>query len=118
MTYLAKKPCSHPGCPELTRGGPCEAHKKQRTKQYDDDRGTPSSRGYDHAWQKVRRIKLARNPLCECSCGRLADTVHHIESVEDRPDLRLKMSNLMSLTRKCHEDLERKIGKRFGGQRG
>lgn len=57
-------------------------------------------------------MKLAANPMCECGCGRPADTVHHIVPIDVAPDRRLEMDNLMSLTRECHERIERDRGKR------
>ncbi len=72
-------------------------------------RGNSGDRGYDREWQKVRRIKISSDPLCEM-CERKgqiisAVLVHHIQPVDVIPLLRLDMSNLMSLCRHCHERL-------------
>lgn len=70
------------------------------------NRPSPSKRGYDKQWYKVRAIKLSTNPLCEeCTiAGRVtpAEMVHHIKPVDEYPDLRLYMDNLMSLCNDCH----------------
>lgn len=101
-------------CPNLIRGNTrlceaCEALRGEEKKDYDRQRGSSSSRGYDSAWQKVREAKANRNPLCErCllrGIERPLDVVHHIKPVEDFPELRLVMENLESLCRFHHEDI-------------
>ena len=83
---------------------------KAKTKEYEQDRGTSYERGYDLAWSKLRKYKLKVSPLCECpDCMagtkrvKSADMVHHIEPIETHPELRLVMSNLLSMARACHE---------------
>lgn len=112
MSFKAKKPCSTPGCRELTNGGPCPKHAKSRQTSSDSNRCASHKRGYDHLWRKVRERKLRKDPICECGCGQLADCVHHKIPVSERPDLRLTMSNLMSLTNDCHERIEHENGRR------
>ena len=76
---------------------------------YHDDasRGNSADRGYDRRWRKVRALKAKRDPLCEVCRKRgvvkALDVVHHNQSIEDAPELRLAMDNLMSLCRDCHE---------------
>lgn len=59
------------------------------------------------AWQRKRRYILHRDGyLCQM-CKRYgrnteAKIVHHIEEVYDRPDLKLKDKNLVSLCASCH----------------
>jgi len=60
------------------------------------------------AWKKIRVQALNRDHwLCqEClRQGRLtqAREVHHIQELEDHPELGLELSNLESLCRECHE---------------
>lgn len=68
-----------------------------------------SARGYDDAWKKLREVKLATNPLCECiECAktkriRAANVVNHIQDIRDRPDLRLDWDNLQSMHKNCHD---------------
>ena len=82
------------------------AQLRQRS---DQRRESPSKRGYDAAWQRLRAAKLAADPLCECDdCKRHgwlvpADVVDHIQPIEERPDLRLDWSNLRSMA-KAHHD--------------
>jgi len=79
--------------------------------RYDASRGNSNERGYDADWQKVRAVKAAQDPLCE-TCARLGidkalDVVHHIKSIEERPDLRLDMDNLQSLCTEHHEKIHK-----------
>jgi len=82
-----------------------------------DNRPNSSSRGYDHHWQKVRAIKVAKDPFCErClkkkpklyvpikvkTSGRYG-VVHHIKPISTHPELRLVLDNLESLCFICHE---------------
>lgn len=91
----------------------CMAHRQKTVKaqvaRYDNIRGSSAARGYGRDWEKVRRFKLGKNPLCECArckdmCRVLvADTVHHIKPVETHPHLRLNIGNLKSMSAHCHE---------------
>lgn len=64
---------------------------------------------YDQAWKDTREAFLLENPYCMCDeCkkdGRLllAEVVDHIETIEDRPDLRLDWNNLRSMTKRHHD---------------
>ncbi len=60
------------------------------------------------AWVRKRSAILRRDgyrcQICK-RYGRIseANTVHHIQHLEDRPDLALESSNLISLCAACHE---------------
>jgi 5-methylcytosine-specific restriction enzyme A len=58
------------------------------------------------SWIRLRRLKLAENPLCQpCqSNGQVvaAEQVHHILDRKDRPDLSLDYENLQSVCVPCH----------------
>jgi 5-methylcytosine-specific restriction enzyme A len=86
---------------------------KPKRQQF-DSRLNCGERGYDNQWHKVRMLKAKSSPLCELCEQQDIDTpvdvVHHIKSIEEAPELRLVMSNLMSLCRDCHEAIHgRKI---------
>jgi 5-methylcytosine-specific restriction protein A len=103
MPSALKRVCA--GCRRPVLGR-CEACSKRKYKSQDERRGTAASRGYDADWRRVRSLKLINNPLCE-DCEeqgrvRVAQEVHHIRTIAARPDLRLSMSNLMSLCKPCH----------------
>ena len=80
--------------------------KQERQREHDQRRGSSTERGYGYDWQKLRRLKLMSDPLCE-SCrerGRatLAEEVHHVIRIREQPHLRLDWSNLESLCERCH----------------
>jgi 5-methylcytosine-specific restriction protein A len=67
------------------------------------------------AWQRCRESILARdNHLCQVCIrkGRLtpANTVHHIEHLQDNPDRALDESNLISICATCHNQLHPEKG--------
>ncbi|MBO0962506.1 HNH endonuclease [Neobacillus sp. MM2021_6] len=61
-------------------------------------------------WKSKREKILKRDEyLCQ-ECKRFgrskgASTVHHINTMRNRPDLRLETWNLVSLCNKCHEQM-------------
>jgi 5-methylcytosine-specific restriction protein A len=62
------------------------------------------------AWVGCRRVKLARDPLCEACKARgelvAATQVHHTVAVADSVDGRLDVDNLVSLCASCHSRIE------------
>ncbi|WP_085523859.1 HNH endonuclease signature motif containing protein [Tuberibacillus sp. Marseille-P3662] len=71
------------------------------------------------AWAKCRTYVLTRDHyLCQVCIkdGKLtpANTVHHIESLEDRPDLALDYHNLESICPTCHNKEHPEKGRRQG----
>lgn len=81
--------------------------ERARKKNIDDRRGSSTQRGYDSAWQRLRKRFLRENPLC-CFCmddGKLteATVVDHIVTISERPDMRLTWSNLRALCKRCHD---------------
>jgi len=80
-------------------------------------RAQSQKRGYNYRWKKLRIKYLRANPLSECKrcdvfkCqdrGKTiaANTVHHIKPIKTHPELRLSWSNLMAVSRECHERIE------------
>ena len=96
-------PCAQPGCPAVVSGSAyCPDHQPVRGGE--SRRLSPSQRGYDRQWQRLRRMKLARQPFCaECSRrGRIvaATDVDHIVPLANggtNAD-----DNLQSLCHSCH----------------
>ncbi len=89
------KPCSYPGCPNLTNGGRCPQHRRP------DARPTATERGYDATWRRLRAKHLKENPLCVMclAMGReeKATEVDHIIPHKGDDALRLEAGNLQSL---------------------
>lgn len=116
MPYKPKRPCSHPGCPNLTDGRFCEEHQRQENQRYEKyDRDPVVRRRYGRAWKRIRDKYIAAHPLCEMckQQGKItpAGEVHHIiplsrGGTHDR-------SNLMALCKSCHSEITAKDGDRW-----
>ena len=111
MPRRPKKPCKHPGCPELTDGDFCEEHAVLHRA----DRADASGRGYDSRWRKARKLFLKRHPLCE-KCreqGKLtpAQEVHHILPLSRGGTH--DETNLMALCKPCHSEITARDGDRW-----
>lgn len=62
------------------------------------------------AWEamRIRVIRESRHKCQNCArYGKMRDatTVHHANPIEERPDLRLKRWNLISLCDECHNKM-------------
>jgi 5-methylcytosine-specific restriction protein A len=67
-----------------------------------DGRPSPSKRGYDWNWRKVRAAKLASDPLCEdCSQHGLVVVATEVDHVDGNVR-NLAADNLRSLCKPCH----------------
>ncbi len=102
MPRKSKRPCSHPGCPNLTEGKYCEEHKP-----FHPDRPSAESRGYNSKWRRVRAAYLRKHPLCVICLrnGRYvqATVVDHIIPHRNRPELMWDESNFQALCKSCHD---------------
>jgi 5-methylcytosine-specific restriction protein A len=115
MPNRAPRGCLEWPCPnDAGPSGRCAAHAQKAQKTYASERGKTGERGYDYTWQRLRKMKLAANPICEIQthCKGLvpdcaATEVHHVQSVKERPDLRLVWENLKSICRPCHNAITR-----------
>jgi len=79
MTTHIASPCHTTDCPAIARRrGRCI--DCQRT--YERQRGNAIQRGYGPAWQRLRKLILARDPICrdESGCGASSTYVDHITS--------------------------------------
>ena len=116
MPRRPKRPCSFPGCPNLTDGRFCEEHAKQEAKRYERyERDPASKRRYGRAWKRIRDKYVQEHPFCELCYkkGLLveAEQVHHIKPLSEggshAPD------NLMSLCDSCHGTIHASHGDRW-----
>lgn len=105
MSTRPMQVCSAPGCRALTDGGKCEAHRIERRRQQDTQRGTSTERGYDVTHRRIRSLMLAEEPLCrECAtAGRItvATESDHIVPMGRGGD-RWAMENRQPLCHSCH----------------
>lgn len=61
MPMRPKRPCAHPGCPELVAEGKyCDKHRAL----HPEETRSASGRGYGRAWQKASKQFFAAHPLC------------------------------------------------------
>ena len=103
---LVQSRCTEPGCRNLSDGGKCKSCCKERNKRNDARRLSPSRRGYDRAWKKVRDLYRDENPFCEehLKSGQYVPTyaVDHIIPHNNDDKLRLSFDNLRALCLSCH----------------
>jgi 5-methylcytosine-specific restriction protein A len=116
MPYRPKRPCSYPGCPNLTDGRFCEQHEKEEAKRYEKyDRDPAVKKRYNRTWKRIRDRYIAAHPLCErCERnGRItpAMEVHHIKPLSQGGCN--DFANLMSLCTPCHSEITAKEGGRW-----
>jgi len=108
MTQAPKKPCSKPGCSNLTHSQFCEAHdeyglkvKKERQKLKKTDSFYGSAR-----WKRFRKWYGMKNPLCEDCLAvgivRKMYCVDHVVEIQDCGALTSE-DNSRSLCRVCHQ---------------
>ena len=96
-------PCLRCGKPNGGAGF-CEQHahlSKYATKPKPVAKPSAHRRGYDAAWQKLRRIVLSEGDQCHY-CGQHADTVDHVIPISVDPTLRLERSNLVPACKACN----------------
>ncbi|WP_407873221.1 HNH endonuclease signature motif containing protein [Paenibacillus melissococcoides] len=115
MPPKPKRPCSKPGCPELTTERYCEKHKAAASQ------AMPSrsyAKLYGRRWRKYREQYLALHPLCVCDeCkGKevplAADVVDHIKPHKGNYNLFWDPENHQPMNKRCHD---RKTAKEDGG---
>ena len=116
LPYKPLRPCSYPGCPELTSNRYCGAHKKLTEQQYNRYHRDPDAyKRYGQAWRRIRAAYIAGHPLCEeCKkAGRLtpASEVHHVVALADGGTH--DANNLMSVCKPCHSSITAREGGRW-----
>lgn len=122
MPCKLKKPCKYPGCPKLTSETYCDYHKKRVSKDYENnyrDQAVHRQR-YGVAWQKIRKMFVAKNPFCEeCLKNNKfvpVQEVHHKIPLSQGGTN--DFSNLQSLCKTCHNRISYQMGDRFGKNKG
>lgn len=117
MTIITR--CAFANCPiKVYDHKYCEQHQAKARER----RGTAAQRGYDHKWQKYRKLYLQHNPICvrcdsELGLITTATVVDHIKPVEhgQHDPLFWAHSNHQSLCRSCHSWKTRVIDRKGYG---
>jgi len=83
MPTKPKRPCSYPGCPNLTDDRFCETHAKTEAKRYEKyDRDPSAKKRYNSTWRRLRNNYIKAHPLCEHCLKENkyipAQEVHHV----------------------------------------
>lgn len=92
----APKPCLRPGCPNTTRGRYCDECSTEHERQ----RGSAAARGYGRRWRKLRKMILARDPVCTiCEAAPSTQVDHIIPKVKGGTD---DPTNLRGTCRSCN----------------
>ena len=116
MPYKPKRPCSSPGCPNLTEGQFCEEHAKQEARRYEwYSRDPAAKKRYGRTWKRIRDRYIKTHPLCE-HCAKdekitPAEEVHHIKPLSHGGTN--DENNLMSLCKSCHSLITAVTGDRW-----
>lgn len=75
-----------------------------------------SKRGYDRAHEKWRIRILLRDPICVI-CNRIrSEHADHIQTIRERPDLKLDLQNGRGVCAPCHSRLTVQYDGGFGRQ--
>lgn len=114
-----KRPCSYPGCPNLTDGRFCEEHKREENKRYEKyDRDPAVRRRYGRVWKRVRDAYVKEHPFCElCFEKKIlvpVEEVHHIKPLSEGGNH--SKSNLISLCKSCHARIHAERGDRWNNK--
>ena len=117
MPRKPKRPCSYPGCPNLTDGRFCEGHVKEESKRYERYQRDPAAKKrYGRTWKRIRDRYIKEHPLCEI-CQKedkltLAEEVHHVVPLSKGGTH--AEENLMALCTRCHSTITAMEGGRWG----
>lgn len=114
MPRKPKRPCSHPGCPNLTEERFCEEHAKLVNQNYEKyERNSQTKRRYGRAWKRIRDRYVALHPFCELCYekGILVETeeVHHKKKLSDGGTH--DKENLIALCKSCHSRVHAEQGR-------
>lgn len=120
MPRKPKRPCSHPGCPNLTDGRFCEKHARQHNQDYEKyERNKSNKRRYGRAWKRIRDKYVSQHPFCEVCYERgiLVETeeVHHKKPLSEGGTH--ERDNLIALCKSCHSRIHAERGDRFNSNR-
>ena len=85
----------------MVNGRFCEPHQQQADEAYERTRLSASKRGYGRVWAKLRKMVLARDPICRTrDCTKPSTDADHI--IPKRRGGTSHTSNLQGLCHECH----------------
>ena len=119
MPWKRKRPCTDPGCGNLTDSGKCDEHRKQAAQEYERGRSDDKTRRFYNSreWRRASKLHLTKEPLCRlCAAeGRFVEAVmtDHIIPIK-RGGNPWDESNWQSLCASCHSRKSGEEGSRFG----
>jgi 5-methylcytosine-specific restriction protein A len=103
--------CSGRYKPYRNSRGRCRECLREYERQKQQRRGSTAQRGYDRAWQELRKVQLARQPYC-AQCGATSDlTADHVEPLARGG--RSELPNLQTLCRRCNGSKSGRHGRFF-----
>jgi 5-methylcytosine-specific restriction protein A len=116
-----KRTCAESGCPTLVTKGYCLRHNRNRRLR--ESRESSSERTYDERWKKLRKIVLARDPICKiCNKAPSKEVDHIIPRLPTQHAADVTEEELQGLCKPCHSKKTRaenapksKRKKRLGG---
>lgn len=107
MPTRPKKPCTQPGCAELSTTSHCAHHTPKRKR---DTRPTSKARGYGRRWERSRKdfLKQPENAICAMCLKSDRTTpavlVDHIIPHKGDDALFWDRDNWQGLCRPCHDE--------------
>jgi 5-methylcytosine-specific restriction enzyme A len=107
---LAKRPCSYPLCSELVESGYCPKHTNESTtRQYAQARRDDPQRMQTNStrWLKLRRIVLARDPVCRICANAASTDADHIVPIREG-GAKWTLENLQGACHVCHSKKTRR----------
>lgn len=107
MPLAPPRPCTHPGCHELTTNGRCAKHRRWTQREYDRSRPSAAKRGYDYEWQMFEADYLDRHRVCESihGCTARASHAHHVQKLSEG-GAKYDEANLQALCDSHHNRLK------------
>jgi len=118
MPSAPRHACANRACPNrATMHGYCAAcfAKRPKVERPKDERPSPSARGYDEKWRRIRAQFLKAHPHC-CECGAPATEADHVVPLAQGGTN--KWDNLQPMCKSCHSRKTARHDGGFGNSRG
>ncbi len=94
-----KRTCAEHGCPVLVTQGYCLNHSRRPRER----RESSHKRTYDERWKKLRKVVLARDPVCmDCGEAPSTDVDHIIPRAPTQHAADVTEEELRGLCHPCH----------------